>query len=237
MHYTSAARTHVGRVRRHNEDAFLERPEIGLWAVADGMGGSSSGAHASNMIVQALKDISPASSLAQLVWETKSVLHEVNHQLLSDAADKGDGAMYGSTVVVLLAHGEEIACLWAGDSRLYRLRDGELRQLSRDHSEVQELVASGVLTAEEALRHPTANVVTRAIGAVADIDLEVAYDRSQAGDRYLMCSDGLSKMLRQSEIAVLLAEGPFEMATKTLIERALDRGGLDNVTVAVVEAS
>src|SRR5689334_8144604 len=139
----SAARTHVGTVRRRNEDAVLDRAEIGLWAVADGAGGHQRGDYASARIIAALGEVDAAIPAIDRVADVKARLAAVNLDLRARAAAMGPDALIGSTVVVLLILADQICCLWAGDSRLYRLRAGRLRQLSRDQSHVQNLVDRG----------------------------------------------------------------------------------------------
>src|SRR5436305_12122974 len=164
IRFLSHALTHVGLVRHRNEDACLDRRDIGLWAVADGMGGHQAGDYASTSIVAALEELQPAGDLEAMASACAARLSEVDAELRARAAMLGPAAVIASTVVVLLAKEAEYACVWAGDSRLYRWRDGELRRVTTDHSRVQELVDAGLLTAEAAARHPEAHIVTRAIG-------------------------------------------------------------------------
>ncbi len=234
--WLAAARTDVGRVRKLNEDAFVSRPEIGLWAVADGAGGESAGDRASGLIVEALNKIGPPETAADFLIEVRDSLRAVNRLLRLEAAASGGHRLIASTIVTLLAFGQHFACAWAGDSRLYLHRNGRLRQISRDHSEVQEMVDCGMLTPEEARTHPRANVVTRAVGAEDDLTLEMVQDQVRAGDVFLLCSDGLTKMLEDSEIAPLAAIRPIDGAVDALIETTLRRGGTDNVTVVMIEA-
>ena len=165
LRYRSAARTHAGAVRQRNEDAVLERPEIGLWAVADGAGGHQCGDYASGNIITALGKVSPTLSTVQLIDDIRSRLSRVNQELRERAADIGPRAMICSTVVVLLIVEGRSCCLWAGDSRCYLLRGGALRQVSRDHSYVQNLVDRGEIRPEAAADHPLAHVVTNLLGA------------------------------------------------------------------------
>lgn len=231
----SAARTHVGTVRRRNEDAVLERAAIGLWAVADGAGGHQRGDYASSRIITALRNLDPALSGLSLVEEVKGSLAEVNRDVRAKAATIGPNALIGSTVAVLLIWGDQCCCLWAGDSRLYRMRAGQLRQLSRDQSHVQDLVDRGEVSPEAAAVHPMANIVTNLIGAFDRLVLEERHDRLEPGDILLLCSDGLSSSLRDTEIALILTGSPLAAAADRLIERALDQGARDNVSVVVVE--
>jgi serine/threonine protein phosphatase PrpC len=231
----SAARTHVGTVRRRNEDAVLERAEIGLWAVADGAGGHERGDYASSRIIAALRHLDRQHSGLSLVEEVKGSLAEVNRDVRAKAATIGPNALIGSTVAVLLIWDDQCCCLWAGDSRLYRMRAGQLRQLTRDQSHVQDLVDRGEILPEAAPAHPMANIVTNLIGAFDRLVLEERHDRLEPGDILLLCSDGLSGALRDAEIAGILTGSPLGAAADRLIERALDQRARDNVSAVVVE--
>jgi serine/threonine protein phosphatase PrpC len=233
LHWVSASATHVGKVRKLNEDALLEHPQIGLWAVADGVGGASAGDWASAFTVQSLGRSSKPDSIAEFVAEVSERLGAVNGTLRRQAKAAARQAI-ATTVVVLQFFDEKFACTWAGDSRLYLLRRGQLRQVNRDHSEVQEMVDRGMLESSEARNHPRGNVVTRAVGAYETLDLDLAQDQLLADDTFLLCSDGLTKTAEDDEIATLLSQPP-EKAVGALIELALDRGAPDNVTVVVVK--
>jgi len=234
VHWSSSSRTDVGMVRQHNEDACLDRPEAGLWAVADGMGGHSAGDVASAMIVQRLQALDPAQPLSRLVEQAEAILEAVNAELLQLASTR-EAATIGSTVVALIAHGAHAVCLWAGDSRAYRLRDGVLEQVTQDHALVADLVDRGVLSAEQAANHPQSNLVTRAVGAADTLKLDLEIMRLRPGDRFILCSDGLDKELRHDEIREVLARGGGAGAADALVELALSRGSRDNVTVVAVQ--
>jgi serine/threonine protein phosphatase PrpC len=234
LHWSSSSRTDVGMVRQHNEDACLDRPEAGLWAVADGMGGHSAGDVASAMIVQRLQALDPAQPLSRLVDQAEEILAAVNAELRQLAANR-EAATIGSTVVALIAHDAHAVCLWAGDSRAYRLRDGVLEQVTQDHALVADLVDRGVLSAEQAANHPQSNLVTRAVGAGDTLKLDLEIMRLRPGDRFILCSDGLDKELRHEEIRELLARGDGAGAANALVELALSRGSRDNVTVVAVQ--
>ncbi len=239
MHYRSWAATHPGAVRDHNEDSFVERPDIGLWAVADGAGGHDSGELAAAMLKAALEDIPAGLPAAEMVAQVRQAVADTHDALRAEAARRGPRSVIASTVAVLLAHGEHIACLWAGNSRIYRLRDGTLSQLTRDHSLVQEMVDAGVLRPEDADGHPRANIITRAVGAEADgLDLDKITDRAQPGDRFLLCSDGLFKALAEPAVGMLLGlENPDASPVERLLHAALERNASDNVTAVAVEAT
>ena len=225
----------MGTVRRRNEDAVLERAEIGLWAVADGAGGHERGDYASSRVITALRHVDPALSGLSLVEEVKGSLAEVNREVRAKAVTIGPNALIASTVAVLLIWGDQYCCLWAGDSRLYRMRASQLRQLTRDQSHVQDLVDRGEILPEAAASHPMANIVTNLIGAFDRLVLEEGHDRLEPGDILLLCSDGLSGTLRDTEIARILTGSPLAVAADGLIEQALARGARDNVSAVVVE--
>lgn len=236
--FCSSAATHAGARRQHNEDSYVDRPDLGLWAVADGAGGHEAGEVAAGMIRDALEAIPPGLDAGQLLGEVRTRLLEVHVALREEAARRGPGTMIASTVAVLLARDGHVAALWAGDSRIYLLRDGVLTQITRDHSLVQDMVDAGALTAEEAERHPHANVITRAVGGGDDaLVLDKVTGTVLAGDRFLLCSDGLSKTLPEAEIAALLATPNDVAPTEPLIVAALAREAADNVTAVVLWAA
>jgi serine/threonine-protein phosphatase Stp1 len=220
-------------VRQHNEDACLDRPDAGLWAVADGMGGHSAGDVASTMIVERLHDVDHSQPLSGMVAQVEATLESVNEELRRLASSR-EAATIGSTVVALVAHGGHAVCLWAGDSRGYRLRDGVLEQVTQDHALVADLVDRGVLSAAQAANHPQSNLVTRAVGAGDVLKLDMEIMRLQPGDRFILCSDGLDKELRNEEIREVLARDDGSDAADALVELALSRGSRDNVTVVAV---
>lgn len=232
-----AARTHVGTVRRRNEDAVLERPDIGLWAVADGAGGHHCGDYASGSVVAALRDLPLAAPGPLFFEEIKMVLRRLNRQLRREAASIDPTAVIGSTVVVVLIFGNQSFCLWAGDSRLYRMRAGDLRQLSRDQSYVQALVDRGEIGAEAAATHPFANVVCNLIGGSDELVLEERQDQLEPGDILLLCSDGLTRAVVDADIADILRNTPVRAAADRLVERALFYGTRDNVSVVTIHYS
>jgi serine/threonine protein phosphatase PrpC len=232
----SASASHVGRVRTLNEDACLERPEAGLWMVADGMGGHDAGDVASSAIRDALNGLDVPAALSAGVDRVEDRLMEVNAHLRRLAAEHGAGATIGSTVVVLLAGGRYGVVLWAGDSRAYRLRDGGITPITSDHSQVQEWVDEGRISREEAESHPSGNVITRAVGASDTLFLDVDVEAVEPGDVFVLCSDGLYRHVKEDEIARLAADADLERAARALIELTLERGAKDNVTVVVLRA-
>lgn len=232
--WRSAGITHPGRIRSANQDAYLDRPELGLWAVADGMGGHSSGGMASRLIVERLAAMGRPSLLGAAADAVSDILRRVNEQLVAEA-EMLQGDIIGSTVVALVAVGDHCALLWAGDSRAYRLRKGELLQLTLDHTQVQEMVDQGMLTPEQAEVHPLSNVLVRAVGGDVDLEVDRRVEALVDGDRYLLCSDGLAKELSLDRIREILAEPVPADAVARLVEAACDAGGRDNVTAVVID--
>lgn len=232
--WSSASRTDVGRVRALNEDACLDQPQRGLWAVADGMGGHTAGDLASGMIVRALGALVVPNALTSFSATARGTLQTVNHQLREEAARRGV-RMIGSTVAVLMAKGREFAWLWAGDSRIYLYRDAQFEALTTDHSYVAELQAQGHLSAEAARHHPSQHLITRAVGAADWLDLDEGRIVVRDGDLFLLCSDGLSNEVQAPEMVRALETGDCQHATDLLVEMALQAGGRDNITAVVVK--
>jgi serine/threonine-protein phosphatase Stp1 len=234
--FRSWAATDPGAKRSYNEDGYVDRPETGLWAVADGAGGHASGEVASGALVQALQAIPAGLGAPELLSQVRLSIAATHRALCEEGARRGSGVRVASTIVVLLARDGHFACLWAGDSRAYLLRGGVLSQVTRDHSLVQELVEAGAITAAEAENHPRANVITRAVGAdIEGFELDKTTGRLAVGDRLLLCSDGLSKTLSEAEITTLLGSPDGVPPTELLIAAALARQANDNVTAVVVE--
>lgn len=233
IRWTSAARCHVGLVRDVNEDAFLDRPERGLWVVADGMGGHDAGELASRMIVSAIDGLAPCTDPGTLIMAARLRLQGVNRQLRAEAAMR-EVPIIGSTVVVMLGCGPFCAYLWAGDSRIYLYRAGRLMLLSRDHSHAEELRAQGLADSETLAS--AQNLVTRAVGALDTLDLDEGSMPVVDRDIFLLCSDGLTNYASERDIAGALATGDCPQAADALVELALKGGGRDNITAVVVRA-
>ena len=238
----SAAATDVGRVRSINEDSYLERPDIGLWAVADGMGGHEAGDVASRTVVEELNRVPAPVSREALIGNIERRLRAANERLIDYAAQREEGGIVGSTVVVLACHAGTALCFWAGDSRIYRYQDGALQRLTQDHSQVQELVRLGLIDRAEAETHPASNVVTRAVGAAEFLNLDMDSHELGPDDAFLLCSDGLTAHIRDEEIAAVLAAvaespsgGVCQTAAEGLLERTLEQGARDNVTLVIVQ--
>lgn len=227
-------RTHVGKVRSANEDAILALPELHIWAVADGMGGHQNGAYASSTITEALSALSFHLTGGELMQAARAAILDA-HADIQRVSQRNGGATMGATVVLLLISGGHFACLWAGDSRLYLLRDGDLVRVSRDHSLVADLVEAGKLTDAEAESHPHANVITRAVGVGETLEIDKRRSNVQPGDRFLLCSDGLTKYADDLYLRQVLLTEPIETVSDRLLQVALDGGGADNISVIVVE--
>lgn len=226
----------VGLRRKLNEDAILDRRDIGLWAVADGMGGHSAGDVASKALVEALAAIPRIDDLEHFSEQVASTIHGVNHHLVQLAQNRGFGHIIGSTIVVLLIAGTEFRYLWAGDSRLYRFRKGELQQLTNDHSLYNESISQGLSPLDGSLEAGRGNVITRAVGADAQLQLDWGQGEVKTGDLFLLCSDGIDKELSHADIAAKCAEGSVQDIAERLAHEAENRGGRDNISVIVVRA-
>ena len=233
--WSSAALTDVGKVRSINEDACAAWPDKGLWVVADGMGGHDAGDLASRSIIESMEKAGKYGALSEFIEAVEDRLIDVNQALLAEAAERGEEITIGSTVVALLAQEHHCACLWAGDSRLYRLHENELQMITQDHSQVMEMVEQGLILREDAESHPAANIVTRAVGAADELYLDVEVKALRSGDRYLLCSDGLTKEMTDTEIAKNLRYGSCQNACNGLVNLALERGSRDNVSVVIVD--
>ena len=226
----SVARSHIGAVRAVNEDRILNAEDRGLWAVADGMGGHTMGDVAAEIVVAALADCvdsGPPLSKSRI----EAALCDANGRVF--ALNSVSGRQTGSTVAGLGLAGSEVVVFWAGDSRVYRCRDGDILLLTHDHRVVQELVDAGVIDASQARGHPQSTVITRAVGGGPTLDLDMRVEPVYADDIYLICSDGLSDLISSSEMAAALVNTPAN-AADMLIQLALAAGGVDNISLLVI---
>lgn len=228
-----AARTHVGKVRKLNEDSILPLPDSGVYVLADGMGGYEGGDYASQSVIARIAAISPSLEAGELLRAVRAAILEAHAEIAQESARQE--TTMGTTVVALILTDGHFACLWVGDSRLYLLRDGQIEQLSDDHSLVAEMVRAGTLSPEEAEHHPRANVITRAVGVGDALEIDKIRGEVHRGDRFLLCSDGLSRYTGHTDLQRLLAGPALDSVTEGLIEFALDHGGEDNVSVIAVE--
>lgn len=232
----SAARSHPGKVREHNEDAFLDRPEHGLWVVADGMGGHHGGARASRLIVESLAELPADAGFEARLRLLRQCLRWLNRRLGQEltVTREQPAPVMGSTVVALLLDGPRAACVWAGDSRCYLWRGRRLYQLTRDHSLQQRLIEEQGLSPEQAGQHPLAHALTRAIGASDELALGVLELQTCPGDVFLLCSDGLYRYVRQEALSHALALATPDAALNRLFDLVLLGEARDNLTAVVV---
>jgi len=228
----AGAATDVGKVRRQNEDNYLVATRLGLWAVADGMGGHEAGDIASRVVVEELAAIAVPATASELLASCERHIVSANSRLKKLGDERG--ALIGTTVAVLLIFDGHYAAVWSGDSRIYRVRKHRIEQISVDHTEVQELISEGKLTAEEARAWPRRNVVTRAIGVSDDPELEIKGGALEPGDIFVICSDGLTAHVEDKEILALASAHRPQQACDLLVAMTLDRGAIDNVTVVAV---
>lgn len=232
LRYRSAARTHPGLVRAVNEDSVLARDDLGLWLVADGMGGHENGQWASQTLVAHFAALEAGSYAADKARAVNGALDAGNATIVRAA--QAAGVQMGTTAVLFYVDASQGSAVWVGDSRLYRYRRGSLEQLSRDHTVVQELVDRGSLTADEAEQHPMSHVLSRAVGTEAQLRSDIRTEALEPGDHYLVCSDGLTKVVPDSAIAEALAIPNIGIAADRLLKETLDRGAPDNVTLIIV---
>lgn len=232
--WIAASRTHRGNHRPCNEDAVMACSKESMWAVADGMGGHSAGDIASQSIAEALfpeaSELAHTQSLADRVDWIEDRLMVVDQDLHQRAQAIGPGTVIGSTVVSLAIEGATGVVLWAGDSRLYRLRKGHLQVVTRDHNPIMDLLDSGGVTEEEALATDT-NVITRAVGGQRPLELDVAVFDVEVDDTLLLCTDGLYRELLDWELAQILGHADLEVAANQLLELALTRPARDNLSL------
>ncbi len=242
--------TDVGRKRRHNEDAYLIDEERGLFVVADGMGGHAAGEVASRITVESIQEyIATTEEEHESSWpfgfnsrvslegnRLTTAVEKANEKVMRAVQNRPELKGMGTTVVAALFDADRATLVHVGDSRAYLFRDGELRRLTDDHSWVQEQVNAGILSEDEAKSHPLKNVVTRALGGAAHVSVDLIEVPVRAGDRYLLCSDGLTGMLPDEELFEYFRTAhPLDAIVKTLIEAANTRGGVDNITAILVE--
>jgi protein phosphatase len=225
--------TDVGLKRSRNEDSVLMRPQAGLWAVADGMGGHGGGDIASRMTVDALARFVEGESAAERLATLERAVIAANNEMRAYAKAHGRAVM-GTTLVALLASEAHFAILWCGDSRAYLRRGGALRQLTRDHSETQDLLDRGVLDPHEAKTWPRRSVLTRALGATEQPLLDLVSGPLEPGDAFLLCSDGLTNHCEDADLAEALAGDDPQAVCDGLIALTLQRGASDNVSALVL---
>jgi serine/threonine protein phosphatase Stp1 len=235
MHpYRYNAKTHIGLKRKVNEDSVLALPDRDIWVVSDGMGGHDAGDYASRLIADSIAMIPNGLGPTDRMHALRDAIQQAHRVILAEAETRGRGVI-GATVAALMLAGGHFAGIWAGDSRIYRLRDGVIEMLTTDHSAVAELVIAGEMTWDEAEQHPNSNAITRAVGVGDVLELDKVRGETQPGDRFLLCSDGLSKYATFAMLEKMLKECPIETVSDRLIQIALTGGGADNITVIVVD--
>ena len=233
----TAWRTHLGLVREVNEDRLLVLPERGIFAISDGMGGHQRGDIAAQAVVDAIAAGIEQDSGGGQAKAARDALEDVNRRLREAALNRDEGAMMGATVVALILEDDRFSCIWAGDSRAYRWRAGALERITSDHSVTQSLIDQNLIEERDRNRHPQASIITRAIGADREIELETVQGSVQPGDRFLLCSDGISSLVDDPEIAGVLEGAGEQEAVDRLVELVLARGARDNLSVILVSAT
>lgn len=248
MRIVSAGQTDVGCVRKHNEDNFLIDSELGLYIVADGLGGHAAGEVASKIVVDKMGQFVAQTVEQDRTWpleydvnlaydgnRLKVALMLTDQAILEDIRANPERESMGSTVVACLVHDARISLVHVGDSRAYLLNGNGIQQVTKDHSWVAEQVANGILTPDEARKHPFRNVITQALGNGADLDIAIQEIQVQQMDRLLLCSDGLSGMVQDKDIwAVVQKCNTLQEATQQLVSLARENGGEDNITVLII---
>lgn len=229
-----SAATHVGRVRKVNEDSILSLPDLKVWVVSDGMGGHAAGDFASQTVVEAIAALPADVPPTQLMHLLRNAILAAHDTIRAEASRRGD-AIVGATVVALMLANGHFVAFWAGDSRLYRFRDGEIELLTTDHSIVAGLVQAGVMDWDEAELHPESNAITRAVGVGEVLEIDKIRGEVQPGDRFLLCSDGLTKYAGFQTLRRAVTNAPLDSLCNRLVQIALDGGGADNISVIVVE--
>ncbi len=249
MEIRAFGQTDVGKVRGANEDGFLIDEERKLYIVADGMGGHQGGGYASSHAVQGIRE--ETMRLEQVQDSTQPLevpegktrtqvrlqhaLSKTNNQLYQKAQEDPSLRGMGTTVTAMQLDSNFANIAHVGDSRLYLLRDGDLKQLTRDHSWVQEQVDAGVLSDDEAETHPLKNIITRSMGHEPELLIDLLKEEYRPGDKFLLCSDGLTNMVDDRMIKEVLEKKGPQPAVEELVRLSLDAGGLDNITALIVE--
>ena len=250
MKISYEAITDVGRKRKGNEDSVFVNPESNLFVVADGMGGHAAGEVASRLAVDAINDfIVLTSGDDEITWpfgldenisydgnRLKTAIRFANKKVLEATREKSEYEGMATTVAAVLVDGDSANLGHVGDSRVYLMRDGQITQLTSDHSWVNEQIQSGVISPDQARTHPLRNVVTRALGGKPDLQVDMQQHKAKAGDILILCSDGLTTMIPDEDIARVVREsgGDVEKAAQALVASANAKGGEDNITVLLI---
>ncbi|TVP60205.1 MAG: serine/threonine-protein phosphatase [Halomonadaceae bacterium] len=236
MRFSSTRFTHRGGHREHNEDAYYENRQSGLWLVADGMGGYRAGDRASQLVCETVADHLSSAGGELSVDALEQCLQEANRRIWRYGQEHLGGQTLGSTVVALQIQQQRYHVLWAGDSRCYRIRDGVIKRLSTDHSQVAEMVTQGLLTESDAEHHPLAHVITRAMGVDETLTLDHVSGDVLPGDLFMLCSDGVTREFSDGFLGQLLEPGHIEEASRAILHSALVNNCKDNITCIIVRA-
>jgi serine/threonine protein phosphatase PrpC len=250
MKITYKAVSDVGRKRKGNEDSLFVNPEQHLFVVADGMGGHAAGEIASKVAVESINEfVCLTGGDEEITWpfgldenisydgnRLKTAIRYANRKVLEATKEKSEYEGMATTVAAVLVDGNTANLGHVGDSRVYLVRDGEITQLTSDHSWVNEQIQSGVISPDQARTHPLRNVVTRALGGKPDLQVDMQQHKAKAGDILLLCSDGLTTMIPDEDIVRVVreADGDVEKAAQALVASANAKGGEDNITVLLI---
>jgi serine/threonine protein phosphatase PrpC len=250
MKITYKAVSDVGRKRKGNEDSLFVNPEQHLFVVADGMGGHAAGEIASKVAVESINEfVCLTGGDEEITWpfgldenisydgnRLKTAIRYANRKVLEATKEKSEYEGMATTVAAVLVDGDTANLGHVGDSRVYLVRDGEITQLTSDHSWVNEQIQSGVISPDQARTHPLRNVVTRALGGKPDLQVDMQQHKAKAGDILLLCSDGLTTMIPDEDIVRVVREagGDVEKAAQALVASANAKGGEDNITVLLI---
>jgi len=232
---SSDALTDIGNKRLHNEDAFYSSDEKGVWFVADGVGGHNAGDFASQSLVDAIAKFKPEANLDDSVETLEYIIQQTNDMLVDKAAGIDEAAVIGSTIALLIVHKSNGVILWAGDSRIYRIRAEAVEQLTYDHSLINEMIKNGDIDPKDPSSYPESNKITRAIGFSKALQLDHRNLSILPGDRYILCSDGLTKYLDDKEILSTSLSDSVASSNQKMLQKALDAGGTDNITTLTIE--
>ncbi|MEH6714404.1 PP2C family protein-serine/threonine phosphatase [Parasphingorhabdus flavimaris] len=229
-----AWRTHIGLVRSINEDRLLVNTDHAIFAVSDGMGGHLRGDIAAQKVVDALAEVTASTDHHQTTEAIRGAIGKANADICKEALGHGVDVRMGATVSVLAVTGNRYCCLWAGDSRIYLLRDKQLSRLTSDHSVTQDLIDRKLITESQRNSHPQASVITRAIGISSDLDIATTRGDMLPGDRFLICSDGICGILEDDEIREIMLEDTDKPTADHLVEAVINRGARDNLSFILV---
>ncbi len=232
--YRYNAKSHVGLKRKINEDAVLALPEHDIWVVSDGMGGHDAGDFASRLVTDSIATVPQGLAPADRMRAMRDAIQAAHRMIQAEAETRGRGVIGATVAALMMADGHFVA-LWAGDSRIYRLRGGLIEMLTTDHSAVAELVTAGRMTWDEAEQHPQSNAITRAVGVGEELELDKVRGETEPGDRFLICSDGLTKYATFGILREMMMRLPLETLSDELVQLALTGGGADNISVIIVD--